>query len=152
MKDTTNCHELDKKVKTFSKRVAKDVEKGFNKLGKKPTKWDYPAMVSACCYDKEFVAVDESKPPRSSSFHSTLYKRLTSLGEIGKKSTKTKCDNIIGQCAEVHAANKLLKRHKCKRLKDIRFSVAMRPRTLEKFPPCENCKATFPTLKYNKKS
>lgn len=147
MKGITNSHNLNKAVKIFSKQVAKEVIKAFSRVGKKPSIWDYPAMASACCCYRGYIEVDHSKSPQSTSFHSILYKRLITIGKIGKKSTKTKCDNIIGQCAEVHAANKLLKRNKCSKLKDIHFSVAMRPRTLEVCPPCENCKAIFPTLK-----
>lgn len=148
MKDTTNSHELHKRVKTFSKRIAKDVEKAFKKIGKYPSKRDYPAMASACCFCcMGYIAVDHSKSPQSASFHPVLRNKLMILGEIGQKSLSTKCENIIGNCAEVHAANKLLRSNKYYKLKDIYFSVAMRPRTLEESLPCENCKATFPTLK-----
>lgn len=146
MKDNVTNGELDKKVKTYSKRVAKDVEKAFKKIGEYPSKRDYPAMASACCC-MDNIEVDRSKSPQSASFHPTLRNKLVLLGKIGQKRSSAICGNIIGKCAEVHAANKLLKRNKCKKLENIRFSVAMRPRTLEKFPPCENCKATFPTLK-----
>ena len=142
----TISRELYKRVKTFSKRVAKDVEKAFKKIGRYPNKRDYPAMASACCC-MGYIAVDHSKSPQSASFHPVLRNKLMILGKIGQKSLRTKCENIIGNCAEAHAANKLLKSNKCNKLKDIHFSVAMRPRTLEEFPPCENCKATFPTLK-----
>lgn len=137
---------LNKKVKTYCKRVLKEVRKVFKKQSKEPTIWDYPAMASACCC-MEYIAVDHSKSPHQTSFHPTLYNQLKNIGEIGEKSPITKCENIIGKCAEVHAANRLLKRNECKRLREIHFSVAMRPRTLEKLPPCENCKLIFPTLK-----
>ena len=66
---------------------------------------------------------------------------------IGQKSisTKNNCKNPLGNCAEVHAAHKLIKETKCS-IGDIIFGVAVRPRTMQIILPCENCTTVFPTL------
>ena len=117
------------------------------KSKKKKTYWNYPAMASVCCLkgSKKYRgfsqrAYDNSYP------QSILRTQLLKLGKIGERvGTK---GFRLGSCAEPHAAKKLLKNEsQCNDLKDIYFSVAMRPRTRQIFSPCENCKKVFPTLK-----
>ncbi|MBC3205760.1 filamentous hemagglutinin N-terminal domain-containing protein [Pseudomonas sp. SWRI111] len=59
-----------------------------------------------------------------------------SLGGLG---VKTACGNTLGRCAEFRAANELLLNNPKLRLKDIAFTPAIRPRTGEVVPRCENC-------------
>lgn len=121
---------------------------GKRKVKRKPRLvWDYPAVVSVCCWDKH-----RNKPYRgyshsaySNSYTSKILKsKLEELGSIGRRNSKY--ENPIGQCAEPHAAQKMLNKMNCKDLKDILFSTAKRPRTLEEIPPCGICKYVFPTL------
>ena len=65
--------------------------------------------------------------------------------EIGGKSKL--CGNPIGNCAEDKAARMvLIKSHNTILIKNIYFSKAVRIKTCEIVPPCENCKAVFQTL------
>lgn len=66
---------------------------------------------------------------------------LYKLGKIGEASDKT--SNIIGKCAEVKAINNLLKRESNIEIDKVTFTKAIRPRTLEKIPRCNNCITIF---------
>lgn len=59
-----------------------------------------------------------------------------SLGGLG---VKTACGNTLGRCAEFRAANELLLSNPSLKLSDIKFTPAIRPRTGEVVPRCENC-------------
>ena len=102
---------------------------------------DYPAMMVSCCRsDLEspleiFTAYSES--PQIAGYTSKLKKDLDKLGNLGTISQL--CKNPIGQCAEQHAAEKLLQKRKNYIVKNILFSTAFRPRTSEIFDYCENC-------------
>lgn len=69
--------------------------------------------------------------------------QLNRLGTIGTISTITGSSNIIGKCAEVKATNNLLKRESQLGVNNIVFTKAIRPRTLEKIPRCQNCIEIF---------
>lgn len=102
----------------------------------------YPAIIVGChkC-DENFWIIDSARSPVNYPFVDELRNVLTkNLGSIGTKSKL--CDNIIGQCAEPHAANEILEAEGCA-IKDLKFSLAMRPRTQTYYPYCENCKAVF---------
>ena len=60
-------------------------------------------------------------------------------------SSKNACPYYIGHCSEVNAANKVLLK-KATDLKNLFFSVAIRPRTMQIIEPCMNCATIFPTL------
>lgn len=70
-----------------------------------------------------------------------LENKLLSLGEIGTK----RFTSSIGYCAEVAASNRLLLQPAFKNFqtKDIIFSPALRPRTMQVVPRCQNCIDTF---------
>ncbi|WP_239646774.1 filamentous hemagglutinin N-terminal domain-containing protein [Pseudomonas syringae] len=63
-----------------------------------------------------------------------------SLGGLG---VKTACGNTLGRCAEFRAANELLLSNPGLKLKDIKFTPAIRPRTGEVVPRCDNCTSIF---------
>jgi filamentous hemagglutinin len=63
-----------------------------------------------------------------------------SLGGLG---VKTACGNTLGRCAEFRAANELLLSNPGLKLSDIKFTAAVRPRTGEVVPRCENCTNIF---------
>lgn len=76
-------------------------------------------------------------------FDIRLQKALLPLGKLGTKPKG--CPNYIGNCAEQHACNEVLlqdKEFKAK-IKDIKFSLAYRPRTCQIVPYCSNCTKTF---------
>ena len=68
-------------------------------------------------------------------------------GSIGGLSPNTYCLNRIGNCAEQHVADYLTRKMNRYGLpvdyKKIKFSNARRPRTMETFSKCENCKLLF---------
>lgn len=68
---------------------------------------------------------------------------LSKLGKIGNTSLITNTTNIIGKCAEVKAVNNIFKRESKLSVADVSFTQAIRPRTLEKIPRCQNCTQIF---------
>jgi hypothetical protein len=68
---------------------------------------------------------------------------LRILGNIGETSSITNTSNIIGKCAEIKAINNIFKRESGISAADVSFTRAIRPRTLEKFPRCQNCTQIF---------
>lgn len=63
--------------------------------------------------------------------------------KLGGLGVKTSCGNTLGRCAEFRAANELLLNNPNLKLKDIQFTQAVRPRTGEVVPRCENCTNIF---------
>ncbi|MEZ2686638.1 hypothetical protein ACBQ20_17850 [Proteus vulgaris] len=56
---------------------------------------------------------------------------------------KTACGNTLGRCAEFRAANELMLSNPNLKVKDIQFTPAVRPRTGEVVPRCDNCTNMF---------
>ena len=107
--------------------------------------WDLPAA-AVICYDKKRTKQKRgyAHSPKGTHWHNVLYCQLSKLGELGK--TPRSVGNIIGNCAEQHAGNNFMNHYKCKNIKYLYFSEAVRPRTMEVIPPCNNCKSIFPNL------
>ncbi|WP_273829149.1 two-partner secretion domain-containing protein [Pseudomonas sp. SBT1-2] len=63
--------------------------------------------------------------------------------KLGGLGVKTACGNTLGRCAEFRAANELLLSNPALKLNDIKFTPAIRPRTGEVVPRCENCTNIF---------
>ena len=79
----------------------------------------------------------DSKPYQ----HKDLYDRINQrLGKIGSFAQVVK--HPIGYCAEQNVTNRLMLDGDAQ-MDDIRFSVAIRPRTGEIVDYCDNCKALF---------
>jgi hypothetical protein len=70
------------------------------------------------------------------------YRLLTKLKILGTLAWKRN-KNYLGNCAEVHASNKVLKQNNIVQLDQIVFSLAYRPRTLQVIDYCQNCLDTF---------
>ena len=68
-----------------------------------------------------------------------LAKAAEAAGGVGAKNA----GNTVGCCGEFQAANKLLKRNPGYSVKDIQFTPAVRPRTGQVVPTCENCGKMF---------
>jgi hypothetical protein len=62
-----------------------------------------------------------------------------SLGGIGAKTPA----GTVGACCEVHAANELLLKNPTAMPQDINLTPAIRPRTGQVVPMCDNCKVIF---------
>lgn len=74
----------------------------------------------------------------------TIAPELQSYADkLGGLGVKTACGNTLGRCAEFRAANELLLSNPNLKLKDIQFTPAVRPRTGEVVPRCENCTNMF---------
>ena len=74
--------------------------------------------------------------------HPELRKRAEAIGGIGTHGLTSR--NTVGVCAEFHVVNSLLLSG-CK-WSDIRLTPAIRPRTGEVMPYCDNCLAMFSDL------
>lgn len=114
--------------------------------------WDYPA-VAITSYDAngKYTCSNYSRAAYATSYNVVLTKRLNSL-ERNKQIGDKRYKNIIGHCAEPHAANQTMNayakaKHSNMPLAGVFFSLALRPRTLEVIPTCQNCKDTFPNLR-----
>lgn len=137
---------LNKFIKTILKTHYKDVLRTDRRTGLKF--WDYPAMASVCYTPDRIIHSNGcSQDPRGIHWHRALQVKMRSIGRIGEHTPY--CGNILGRCAEQHAANNLGKKKQVRSLEIDRvvFSESVRPRTMEIFPPCENCKAIFPMLR-----
>ena len=112
----------------------------------------YPAMCDVCTDDDvTMFAQSYSKSPTIKEYDETrmLDIMVHDFGFPSKKynyfSDNSRCDHPVGQCAEQHAANILLKEVNplLDVKQDIYFSKAIRPSTGEEFDYCDNCKVLF---------
>lgn len=113
--------------------------------------WDYPAVV-VTSYDTNgnYTRSNYSRVAYGHSFNHLLSNKLNNL-ERNKKIGDKRYKNIIGHCAEPHAANQTMNAYYKDNRRDlplggIYFSLALRPRTMEIISTCQNCKDTFPNL------
>ena len=99
--------------------------------------------MAAGAYDLEtgkIVAAFAGEIPKR--IHPELRKRAEAIGGIGSHGLTSR--NTIGVCAEFHVVNSLLLGG-CK-WSDIKLTPAIRPRTGEIMPYCDNCLAMFSDL------
>lgn len=82
--------------------------------------------------------VDTSRPC-DPNVENVLRIKLLTLGSLYTRVN----GNIIGNCAEVNASNQILIIYRYLNLNKIRFSKALRPRTMQVIKMCFNCKKTF---------
>lgn len=141
--------DLESTSKTFCDNIRKEVVRIREKTGVNNGIYDYPAVAVVAADSRlSFSGRGRSdKVYSSKEYHETpkLEKKMKSLGIIGKK--RTVCDNVLGACAEPHAARKVLSHFgPHMNLSQLVFSKALRPRTMEVIEYCQNCKDTFPTL------
>ena len=109
-------------------------------------KWNYPAAACVSCDSHGYgVSRNYSRDVRDTSYNPILANHLKStlkVARLGEPSQQTKCKNGVGRCAEPHAANMTLNKTLCP-IDDIVFSLAIRPRTMQIIPYCDNCKLSF---------
>lgn len=119
----------------------------WRKIRKKdPEDKDYPAMMVSCCVSPsnsslKIYTKHSCKPLKKFYKNTSLITEMELLGKIGKGSKI--CANPVGQCAEQHAAEMLLRDNPTYPIKKILFSTAFRPRTNEAFDYCDNCIKIF---------
>lgn len=99
---------------------------------------EYPAAVVAAIFNRSWFIDETGFPPPPIAIQ--LKRRLeTRLGTIGDLRN----GNRIGKCAEVGAANKILRTRPTVGADRLKFTKAIRPRTMQKVPMCQNCIDTF---------
>lgn len=138
---------MDSHILNYCKHICKvQVEVlRFNRK-KKVWYWDLPAMATICHnHNKSKFAKGYSHKPQGTKWHNILRLKLERLGEIGEKP-RAGNGYIIGNCAEQHAGNNYMNKYRESHLNNLYFTEAVRPRTKEVFPSCNNCKSTFPNL------
>lgn len=76
-------------------------------------------------------------------FDPRLQDALAPLGSLGTKPKGR--PNYIGNCAEQQACNDVLMKDRVNKVKvkQVKFTLAYRPRTCEIIPYCSNCTNTF---------
>ena len=99
---------------------------------------EYPATVVGAEYSY-FKVVDKSGPILPTILVKILSKRLNKIGTLYDKVN----GNTLGCCAEINSANKILLKRPSLEVNKITFSKALRPRTMQIVPVCQNCKETF---------
>lgn len=113
--------------------------------------WDYPAVASACT-DSKIIRAAFSAP--MTVCNGKLQNEIEKYGNMGQEPDKAKIKLMengnhypLGQCAEQHAASKVLTDSHSANLTDLTFSVALKVRDDVIMPACGNCKTLFPKLK-----
>ena len=103
--------------------------------------------MATICHDiqRMHFAKGYAHHPKGTKWHSSLKRELLKLGDIGKRSRLGR-GYIIGNCAEQHAGNNYMNRFHENNIHHLYFTETVRPRTMEVFPSCDNCKAVFPNL------
>ena len=102
--------------------------------------------VVAVCGD---ISTGMMKPGFSGKFYSINYKNAdlmnAILSELGEpdNSSKLFCNNPVGHCAEVHAANSFLYYESTHSLNTLSFSIAYRVRDAQPRSYCMNCITLF---------
>lgn len=133
---------------TCYKESINEIQKMYSSKREKfeidPRKYDLVAVSIAVRGKKMGCFGTSHRVLEDDTYERKIKTRLNSiLGEIGKVSLKTNCKNIIGKCAEVKAANNVLKLERRLKVQELVFTNAIRPRSLEVIPRCNNCKAVF---------
>lgn len=137
-----NIKKLSERAKHVAAKIANRVQSFYTGRGTQPSYGDYPSTVVACKSDLKKKIYDDTSRGIPHVIAPLLKTALMSLGPIGGK--RPGCKNVIGHCAEPHAANNLLKDQRgILSLDQIYFGYAYRPRTGQVVPTCDNCRQTF---------
>lgn len=136
---------MDSQIRKYCQHIIKSQLKVLRYDQQKGLYWDYPAMASIC-HNEDYKKMKRgySHSPKGIKWNETLKKKMERLAPIGKRPRKE--SYIIGNCAEQHAGNNYMNAYHEKDLRQLRFSDAVRPRTMQVFEACENCKYIFPNL------
>lgn len=97
---------------------------------------------------KEYKACKTNVPYKTTKELEKIYdpRLRIELEKLGKLGTKPKgCPNYIGNCAEQHACNAVLRQEhgEIVKVQQVKFTLAYRPRTCQIVPYCSNCTKTF---------
>lgn len=100
-----------------------------------------PATVVGAELNGATSIATSGRPP--SNVAPALQKAADDIGGVGNK---TASGNTVGCCGEFQAANKLLLQNPSATPSQVNFTNAIRPRTGQVIPPCDNCTSVFPQL------
>lgn len=135
----------------FTKRK---VEGDFAIKGKKSGISAYPTVASACYLPIMWPMLAFDYCGQHHKIFSSIFMRhVQNILDATPydKSDVTGCKNRVGNCAEQHVADYVLATpmfvHNNCAISDLKFSYAIRPRTLLRMDPCSNCSALFPQCK-----
>jgi len=140
---------LDRELVSLCEKYNEEIDSIQRKYRNIPIDNDYKtfelvSMAVGCLGNKASSFGTSYRNVHEKKLHPTLKKVLEKLGKIGTVVTANqRTSNVIGKCAEVKAANYVLNGEKAIEIKELKFTPARRPRTLQKHHACSNCKATF---------
>ncbi|KIQ22943.1 hypothetical protein RT99_05390 [Flavobacterium sp. MEB061] len=126
-------------IETLDKEIINRC-KSIRNIGKKikiPER-DLPATIIGAIYNRHYK-IDESRTLNEPIDPSLKSKLTNKLGKIGTDNGI----NVIGRCAENQTANYLLLFKKAKKIENIKFTKAYRPRTARVIKRCNNCLNIF---------
>ena len=138
---------MDKRIHDYCKHICKAQINVLRIDHKTQSKfWDLPAIATICHnFNNTNSAKGYAHHPKGTKWHSFLKQELQKLGNIGERSRLGR-RYVIGNCAEQHAGNNYMNRFHENDINRLYFTEAVRPRTMEVFPYCDNCKTIFPNL------
>jgi len=96
-----------------------------------------PATVGGAELNGQTAIATSGAPPNVVA--PQLEAATTSLGGVGAKTAA----GTVGACCEFHAANELLLKNPTAMPQDVNLTPAIRPRTGQAVPMCDNCKVIF---------
>ncbi|MES2654691.1 MAG: hypothetical protein V4620_03830 [Bacteroidota bacterium] len=99
---------------------------------------EFPAAIIGA-KSSYYSSVDKSGRNNSDVLFGKLRSKLLTIGNLYERHN----GYLVGCCAEVQAANKVLFKSPYTNLNAIIFSNAIRPRTMQTIKTCKNCEITF---------
>ncbi|MDE5849132.1 MAG: hypothetical protein K2H38_03230 [Muribaculaceae bacterium] len=130
-------------------KIKTEVENKATIMRKTPKIRDYPACICSATSLRSYpiIATEISRRMKKDVVTDIMRKafELKLGGEVGEISPITGLQFPIGQCAEQHAANSII-RDLPQRETDIIFSTCLRPRTMGIQAACLKCLTVFPQL------
>lgn len=148
-----------KQIEKYCKYLMACNDKVVKKYCKPNTLSDLPACATICYVGKTYCC-GYSHPAHNVKWVQVIRSKQKNIKKAKNSNSKLKnykhcgscetigvvCKNGVGSCAEQHAGNSFLKKHKKCGLEKLRFTETLRPRTMEVILPCGNCKYIFPNL------
>lgn len=116
----------------MNERAIWDLALDYNRRG------DFPAAIVYGFFDHHRAFGKSGDVPPNLTRR--LRRRLARLGRLGIDVID---GSTIGCCAEVHSANRLLRRFGYAQPEHIEFTPAYRPKTMLPIRPCQVCQNTF---------
>lgn len=145
-------NELDSRVYDYCRELVRKCQDHRNWAKRMFGKYELPAMAAVCRFHG-IIKNAYSYPMFGNKCNPILEQAIHRFGEINQRPTLPNLERAypLGNCAEQHAADKVLNqvcREGCKiYLRNLRYSIAMRPRTKQRFAACRNCQSILPNVR-----